>query len=262
MGRPLHGTAVVIAMGTKKKADDSAYWAADPDADKAASSALTDCRHSARDCRLTYATWDSGYSWAAVASNQDDAVYLVINANTRDEAINGAIRGCEENAAAKGKCEAAADLVTSNRAWFAFSRSASGTRLGVSEVSETEATQRALEFCRKGSKGAACQIAEVQMNRGLMLAPDSFTALKARITRGNAQRSAPANKPVPEKVAAAPVPNGNAECRPKGATLRCTSQCSNGNCVVTYENGCKIRVQVQPRFDSFNNRWDYPAPGC
>lgn len=99
------------------------------------------------------------------------------------------------------------------------------------------------------------------MNRGLMLAPDSFTALKARITRGNAQRSAPANKPVPEKVAAAPVPNGNAECRPKGATLRCTSQCSNGNCVVTYENGCKIRVQVQPRFDSFPTIGGLPRSG-
>lgn len=53
-----------------------------------------------------------------------------------------------------------------------------------------------------------------------------------------------------------------ASCRPNTPTVRCTSQCSNGNCVVTYENGCRMRVQVQPRFDGFTNQWNYPAPSC
>lgn len=51
-------------------------------------------------------------------------------------------------------------------------------------------------------------------------------------------------------------------CRPKTPTLRCSSQCTNGDCTVTYENGCKMRVQVQPQFDSFTNQWTYPAPSC
>lgn len=51
-------------------------------------------------------------------------------------------------------------------------------------------------------------------------------------------------------------------CRPTGATIRCQSQCVNGNCIVTYENGCKVRVQVQPQYDPINNLWTYPAPAC
>lgn len=51
-------------------------------------------------------------------------------------------------------------------------------------------------------------------------------------------------------------------CRPNTKTIRCTSQCSNGDCVVLYENGCRLRVQVQPNFDPFTNQWVYPAPNC
>ncbi|WP_336185726.1 hypothetical protein [Klebsiella grimontii] len=51
-------------------------------------------------------------------------------------------------------------------------------------------------------------------------------------------------------------------CRPQASTLKCHSQCVNGNCIVTYENGCKMRVQVQPKFNGFSNSWEYPSPGC
>lgn len=51
-------------------------------------------------------------------------------------------------------------------------------------------------------------------------------------------------------------------CRPNTPTMRCFSQCTNGNCVITYENGCKMNVQVQPTFDPFTNQWNYPAPSC
>lgn len=54
----------------------------------------------------------------------------------------------------------------------------------------------------------------------------------------------------------------NQNCRPKTPTIRCTSSCANGDCVVTYENGCKMRVQVSPRYDSFQNAWVYPSPSC
>jgi hypothetical protein len=52
------------------------------------------------------------------------------------------------------------------------------------------------------------------------------------------------------------------DCRPKTKQLSCQSSCTNGDCVVTYENGCKMRVEVSPRFDSFQNRWVYPSPSC
>ncbi len=52
------------------------------------------------------------------------------------------------------------------------------------------------------------------------------------------------------------------DCRPKTNQLSCKSSCTNGDCEVTYENGCKVRVQVSPRFDGFQNRWVYPSPSC
>jgi len=63
------------------------------------------------------------------------------------------------------------------------------------------------------------------------------------------------NRKQPEKLS-----SGN--CRPRTATLRCQSSCVNGDCIVTYENGCKMRVQVSPRFDGFQNQWVYPSPSC
>jgi len=60
-------------------------------------------------------------------------------------------------------------------------------------------------------------------------------------------------------VAVAPAP---ASCRPRTSSIRCTSSCSNGNCLVTYENGCKMRVQVSPSLDPFTNQWTYPSPSC
>lgn len=61
------------------------------------------------------------------------------------------------------------------------------------------------------------------------------------------------------KTATAPT---SADCRPRTQALRCTSSCTNGNCVVSYENGCKMRVQISPRFDGLQNQWVYPAPSC
>jgi alpha/beta superfamily hydrolase len=78
--------------------------------------------------------------------------------------------------------------------------------------------------------------------------------------------AAPTTKPEPKAqapVASKPLPiakNGN--CRPKTNQLRCSSQCYNGDCEVTYENGCKVRVQVNAKFDPFTSQWTYPSPSC
>ena len=51
-------------------------------------------------------------------------------------------------------------------------------------------------------------------------------------------------------------------CRPTSGVVQCTSQCVNGDCVVTYENGCRVSVHVSPKFDPFSKQWKYPTPSC
>lgn len=63
------------------------------------------------------------------------------------------------------------------------------------------------------------------------------------------------------KLADVSAPAG-ADCRPRSNSLRCSSSCTNGNCLIQYENGCKMRVQVQGKFNPFNNQWEYPPPQC
>ena len=51
-------------------------------------------------------------------------------------------------------------------------------------------------------------------------------------------------------------------CRPNTPSVRCSFQCTNGNCAVTYENGCRMRIRVQPRLDPFTNKVIFPDPSC
>lgn len=65
----------------------------------------------------------------------------------------------------------------------------------------------------------------------------------------------------PKKTALAKPPAVK-DCRPKTNYLQCKSSCTNGSCVVTYENGCQVSVQVPAKFNPLNNLWEYPAPSC
>ncbi len=80
-------------------------------------------------------------------------------------------------------------------------------------------------------------------------------------------KSATGAVPEPKKVAVKDTTVGSkaktgGNCRPTTQSVRCRSQCTNGDCVITYENGCQTRVQVNPKFNPFNNQWEYPAPSC
>jgi hypothetical protein len=44
--------------------------------------------------------------------------------------------------------------------------------------------------------------------------------------------------------------------------LSCKSLCVNGDCTLTYEKGCQMRVRVNPTFNPLTNQWQYPAPAC
>lgn len=67
-----------------------------------------------------------------------------------------------------------------------------------------------------------------------------------------------------EKIAKANTPSNtsSSDCRPRTSQLTCQSRCTNGDCIVTYANGCQMRVRVQAQFNSFSNQWTYPSPSC
>jgi hypothetical protein len=66
----------------------------------------------------------------------------------------------------------------------------------------------------------------------------------------------------------------NRSCIPNTNARKCKYSCTNGNCLVTYENACQIRVQVQPNLErvfeydpskgatDWVSKWVYPAPAC
>ena len=60
----------------------------------------------------------------------------------------------------------------------------------------------------------------------------------------------------------AAIPNNTASCIPDRRNVQCRSSCTNGDCIVTYQNNCKVHVQVNPVFNSLTNQWEYPAPPC
>ncbi len=54
----------------------------------------------------------------------------------------------------------------------------------------------------------------------------------------------------------------SASCIPQTTRRQCEFACTNGDCVVEYTNGCRVRVQVAPRFDPLANEWKFPPPTC
>ncbi|WP_298925204.1 DUF4189 domain-containing protein [uncultured Ramlibacter sp.] len=115
-----------------------------------------------------------------------------------------------------------------------------------------ETSREAVRSCENGS-GRRCQVRWEG-------------AIDGKIEPRAASKPAPIVKAEP-RAAAKPTPVAKAEpqpknCRPQTASIRCSSQCVNGNCVVSYENGCKMRVQVQSQYDGLSNSWKYPSPAC
>ena len=152
--------------------------------------------------------------------------------------------------------------------------------IAVQQSSKKRAESLAMKQCNKNkNKSAKCRIAGSSDHLGNVVVATSKTYVQVQVdaTLEDANRSALAecskhtnpkdtceikwtgfNGVVPEQ----PQASSTTDCRPKSRELRCQSNCVNGDCVVEYENGCKIRVQVSPRFDSFSNQWIYPSPSC
>lgn len=49
---------------------------------------------------------------------------------------------------------------------------------------------------------------------------------------------------------------------PPGSTARSTYQCSNGDCIRTFENGCAVRFQAPYCHDPFSGKWEWKPNGC
>lgn len=225
---------------------------------------------------MTPAIWAADY--ASIAYGGEGAWGWAVR-NSQAAADKAALDGCNESAP-KNDCQV--ELLK------AVARAKGITRVGISgsATSVAEARQQALKECGRPD----CKIVDVFAKPGFIAyampkdgngaifvawqyknsgqadkdavqgceenAGSPCRLIYSGAIRGRMKTAAPAPAPKP------PAPAAAASCRPNTSVIRCSSQCTNGNCIITYENGCRIRVQVNAVYDPFTNQWKYPAPSC
>jgi hypothetical protein len=209
--------------------DNSWGWATRSNQKEANSVALKFCNQNAlkKDCKLTFV------SIILNAENDTNQSWVKTSSSVAD-ARKMAIKAC-------GHATCKVTFETTKPGFFSLAKSAKDKNGGAHyylahEFSNLdEAIKESLRGCEKNGDGEKC---------------DTFWS---GVIPGNYGVSPP---PISPQIKA------EKSCRPNTPTVQCSSQCENGNCLVTYKNGCKIRVQVQPNFDSFNNQWTFPPPSC
>lgn len=163
--------------------------------------------------------------WASLAVDEESGVWgVAVQRASQKQAETMALSYCSD--AGGTRCKIVGSL---NKAGYvAIATSKSAVRASVRDTPQ-EAKRAALDFCaEETSSDDVCTIEWTGTN-----------GLELETRTVNAQ-----------------------DCRPRTRELRCRSSCTNGNCIVEYENGCRMRVQVSPRFDPFSNQWTYPSPSC
>jgi len=58
------------------------------------------------------------------------------------------------------------------------------------------------------------------------------------------------------------VKGGGSCSPPTGRNVRSQTQCNNGDCLRTFENGCQVRFQAAYCHDPFSGRWEWKPDGC
>jgi hypothetical protein len=226
-GVPTAALATVGALATGS--GNSIGWASDKTQAAANSTALKFCNQNnpRKDCKLVSVK-------AVVRAESDKRIAYATDRNSVAQAKKEAVALCGEKS-----CKP--NLIITDPGFFSLAKSqqlADGGavfHLAYAFDDSDAADRKAIARCKEES-GAECTVT-------------SYGVIPGRIDK-------PAAKPA---LARNPAENS---CRPNTPTIRCSSQCTNGDCTVTYENGCRMRVQVQPRFDGFTNQWTYPAPSC
>lgn len=165
--------------------------------------------------------------WAALATADDGAWGASVREASKKQAESEAMKNCNKHKAKGAKCKIAGAIDTLGYA--AVAQSTTRIEFNIADSPE-DAKRNALDNCaRHTSTDDECVI--------------KWTGING-VIRNQSESS------------------NTADCRPKTREIRCRSNCVNGNCIVEYENGCKIRVQVNPKYDSFQNQWVYPSPSC
>lgn len=165
--------------------------------------------------------------WASAASADDGSWGVATSKKTKQIAIAESIKNCKKYT--QNKCTTF--FTTQKPGYFVVSASPSRTEASLGDNEEV-AKDLSLEGCAKHTP------------------PSETCSIKWSGINGSVHTAVQNNL------------YSQTDCRPRTEYLKCSSQCTNGNCIISYENGCKIRVQVNPRFDSFSNQWIYPSPGC
>ncbi len=173
---------------------------------------------------------------AVIAGNSPKSIYRANNYDVQKQADNYALQGCRATAKTNGIGKLAKQCKIVSRApnpgYGAIVCGVEGCSWGMAFGSAQEAIDAIYADCAKSYTNCRDKNISFWEDRAGFVNPAAV--------------SAPAL----------------ADCRPQTNTLQCSSSCNNGSCVVKYENGCQMRVQIQPRFNGFNNQWEYPAPSC
>lgn len=174
-------------------------------------------------------------SVAVIDGHASSAFWRANNYESQKEADVAALEGCRTEARKNGIGNLAKKCKVVTRAkgpgYGAIVCGENGCAWTVGEESAQVAVDAAYEECNKSYKN--CQEKNIKFWEDF----SGFTRKKS------------------EKIS-------GGDCRPRTSTLRCQSSCVNGDCIITYENSCKMRVQVTPQFDGLQNQWVYPSPSC
>lgn len=156
------------------------------------------------------------------------------DAPTKAKAIAIAKDNCRKYSAAP--CNVI-KLATKEGGWFVVAASKTSMYLTYAQDSERDAQNWSLNRCMdKTSAGDECKVVLSVLRPG-------------EIER---QAVTPPSSLVQAKQ----------DCRPTGNRLQCYANCNNGDCTITYENGCVRRIQVPPTFDGVLRQWKYEVPSC
>lgn len=164
--------------------------------------------------------------------------------------------------------------------WVAFARDSDGAwGIVVRQPSKKQAEAMAMKQCSKNSKKMKCRVIGSSDRLGYVAVATSKTSVLAELRDSLEEAKRFALDACAENtskedyceirwtgingvVREQTQPSRSGNCRPKTKEIRCRWNCVNGDCILEYENGCKVRVNVSPRFDPFSNQWTYPSPSC